>query len=224
MTDYTNVPIAAAGDWIDDTYLNTYLGDNFRAVFGTLTGAGQLLASSAINRLAKVAVTGNNGYILTEDTSQATKMKFAAPPEGMTTGGTALQYLRKNAANSAKEWASIGTVVFYGTNKTNASWDGDSHGTGTTNLTLASFDGAAPSGIKGIILSVSAQWAAAGGGNLVNIRPQGSVTGNGIVVRAHDTLFNDAFGIIGVNASGQFEVIISGASANVYIDVWGYIL
>ena len=104
---YTNVPIAAAGDWIDDSYLNTYLGDNFRAIFSSLTGAGQLLASTSSSILAKVPVTGNAGYVLTEDPALATKMKFAASVEGLPAGGTALQYLRKNAANSAKEWATL---------------------------------------------------------------------------------------------------------------------
>lgn len=104
---YTNVPIAAAGDWIDDAYINTYLGDNLRAIFSSLTGAGQLLASTAISSLSKVPVTGNNGYLLTEDTTQATKMKFAAPPIGLPAGGTALQYSRKNAANNGYEWATL---------------------------------------------------------------------------------------------------------------------
>lgn len=84
MTDYTNVPIAASGDWIDDAYLNTYLGDNFRAVFGPLTAVGQLLVSLTANRLSKVAVTGNAGYVLTEDPAQPEKMKFAAPSAGLT--------------------------------------------------------------------------------------------------------------------------------------------
>jgi hypothetical protein len=111
MTDYTNVPIAAAGDWIDDAYLNTYLGDNFRAVFGALTAAGQLLVSTAANRLTKVAVTGNNGYLLTEDTSEPGKMKFAAPPSTFPAGGSAYQGVRQNSGASAKEWAAMPSVI-----------------------------------------------------------------------------------------------------------------
>ena len=109
MTTYTNVPIAAAGDWIDDAYINTYLGDNLRALWGAFTGAGQLLASTGVNSLNKVAVTGNNGYLLTEDTSLPEKMKFAAPPISLPAGGSDGQVLSKVAGVAA--WATFAQYI-----------------------------------------------------------------------------------------------------------------
>ncbi|HLA87360.1 MAG TPA: hypothetical protein VJL10_05035 [Anaerolineales bacterium] len=93
---YNVVPTMATADWITPGWVNTYIGGNFAAGWvGTTAGDMDYYASSVEKaRLAKPASIGllqNN----------------AGGVPSWLTGGSAFQVLRKNAANTALEWASI---------------------------------------------------------------------------------------------------------------------
>lgn len=63
MTNMTQVPVASPGDWIDAAYINTYLRDNFKAVW-PYTTAGDIAIAASSASLARLA-KGADGQVLT---------------------------------------------------------------------------------------------------------------------------------------------------------------
>ena len=108
--------------------------------------------------------------------------------------------------------------------QTNGAWNGDSKSTGTYTIAANTFNANLPNAARALLVSLSARWTTANNGNSCNIRKPGEGS-NGILVRGLvANFFVDNMGIVPLDGSGQFEVVVSTASAEVYIDVWGYIL
>ena len=106
---------------------------------------------------------------------------------------------------------------------TNGSWDGDTKTTGTYTIAANTFNANLPNAARALLVSLSARWTTANNGNSCNIRKPGEGN-NGVLVRGLvANFFVDNMGIVPLDGSGQFEVVVSTASAEVYIDVWGYI-
>lgn len=95
-----------------------------------------------------------------------------------------------------------------------AVWSGISKNTGTYDFdTQASANGTVPTGAKAVFLAISAQWTAANGGYYILARKKGS-SDYGLVARSQNGNTNsDAYGIVELDASGDFSVIIGGANA-----------
>jgi hypothetical protein len=191
MTDNSNVPIVATGDFIDAAFINQYWGDNMAARW-PYTAKGDIAVAIGANTLIALPVGANN-KLLVADSTQSSGMKWDYNFVPLTT--------KKNSTN----------------------WNGSSKTIGTYTVALTEFDAAYTSGfgIRAVLISLAASWAAASAGSLVNIHPPSS-TGNGLLVRSLVAgFFIDNSGIVPTSA-GNIEIIVAGASATVYVDMWGY--
>ncbi len=74
---YTPVPAVAAGDWIDEVFINTYWVDNMAAGLpDAFTAKGQLPIGLGVDSMGILAV-GANGTVLTADSAEATGIKWS---------------------------------------------------------------------------------------------------------------------------------------------------
>lgn len=77
---YTPVPSVAAGDWIDEIFINTYWRDNMAAgVPDVFSAKGQLAVGTGVDTMGVLGVGANN-TILVADSAQATGLKWAEVP------------------------------------------------------------------------------------------------------------------------------------------------
>lgn len=192
---YTPVPAVAADDWIDEIFINTYWVDNMAAMVPDVFSAkGQLAVGLGVDTMGVLNV-GSNGKVLMADSTQTLGMKWELP------------------------------IVLFEEKVTNTSWDGDNKPVATTVIAANTFNASLPNSARALLLSVSARWAAASNANFVNIRCDNLNGGNGVVVRAQvANVFQDNFGIVTLDSSGEFAIQVGGAAADVIIDVWGYLL
>lgn len=73
---YTPVPTVAAGDWIDEIFINTYWRDNMAASIPDVFSAkGQLAVASDVNAMGVLNV-GLNGSVLVADSAQSLGVKW----------------------------------------------------------------------------------------------------------------------------------------------------
>lgn len=73
---YTPVPVVAAGDWIDEVFINTYWVDNMAAgVPDVFTAKGQLAVGTGVDSMGVLSV-GTNGYALVADSAEALGVKW----------------------------------------------------------------------------------------------------------------------------------------------------
>ena len=190
---YTPVPLVVAGDWIDEVFINTYWSNNMAAgVPDIFTAKGDLAVATAANAASALAV-GINNQVLMPDSSLANGVKWDYNFVPLTA--------KKNSAN----------------------WNGSSKAIGTYAVPLTEFHAAYTSGfgIRAVLIALSASWAAASGGSVCNVRPP-SASGNGVLVRSLVAgLFIDNNGIVPAS-SGNIEIVVTGAAATVYVDLWGY--
>lgn len=136
--------------------------------------------------------------------------------------GSEGQVLR--VSSGVPTWVTLGsqTYPFQDGNRTNTSWDGDSKSVDTYVINAHSFNADIPTNATGIFVSVSAKWTTLNAANELDIRTNG-VSGNGVHVRSLvANYFMDNSGYVPLNASGEFQVVINNASAEVYLDIWGY--
>lgn len=63
MTDHTEVPVVATGDWIDAAFINQYWRDNFRAIFQGYQAAGSLAYALDANTIAELVKPAVDGYL-----------------------------------------------------------------------------------------------------------------------------------------------------------------
>jgi microcystin-dependent protein len=54
MTDHTDVPIVATGDWIDAAFINQYWGDNFRSIFQGFANAGSIAYAIDVDTIGEL--------------------------------------------------------------------------------------------------------------------------------------------------------------------------
>ena len=74
---------------------------------------------------------------------------------------------------------------------------------------------------QGGVRALSAQGAAAGGGNNARIRPTGGAGAPAIIRSRVAAQLNDCSGWVAVDSNGQFECVITGATAsNVALEIW----
>lgn len=192
---YNPLPTVTTGDLWTASNHNTYIRDNFAAGVPAIMAAKGDLAVASAPQSASRLAVGQNNQVL---------LAAAAEALGMVWGRN---------------------IVLFQTHRLNTSWDGDSKSIGTSTIAVNSFHTDIPNTAKAIFVSLSARWAAASDGAIVNLRAAGG-TGNGILARALlANFFMDNAGVLPLNDSGQFDVVIAGAGPNaVYIDIWGYIL
>jgi hypothetical protein len=107
---------------------------------------------------------------------------------------------------------------------TNTGYDGDAKSIGTYTMTANAFNTGIPTAAVALLVTVSVKWAVAGDGNYCNIVNPASGQ-NCLVLRSHvANIAQDAMGIVPVDGTGQFSVIIGGANASsIIINIWGYI-
>lgn len=73
---YTPVPSVAAGDWIDEIFINTYWRDNMAAsVPDVFSAKGQLAVGTGVDTMGVLSVGANN-TILVADSTQVTGLKW----------------------------------------------------------------------------------------------------------------------------------------------------
>lgn len=191
---FTPVPAVIAGDWIDEVFINTYWVDNMAAGVPDVFTAKGQLAVASGVDALGVLSVGANNKVLLADSAQSLGVKW--------------------------DW----NVVLVTSRLTNTGWDGDNKSTGTTIFTANAFNASLPNTARALFMSVSAKWAAASDANFINVKCNGG-SGNGIVVRSQvANSFQDNAGLITLDASGQFQITVGGAAADVFLDVWGYIL
>ena len=202
----------------------------------TAAAAAQNTANQAVSAAATAQNTANQA-VSAAATAQNTA-NAAIPKSVVTTNGdlirgsgpAAVTRIPPGTANHVlmmssgiPDWGR--NLVLFTGKRTNTNWDGDSKSINTYTIAANSFHADLPNTAKALILSLSAQWTSGtpDGGKVVNIRPAGS-DGNCLLVRGHSSNYQDAMGIVPLNANGQFDVVVIGGTANVAIDCWGYIL
>jgi hypothetical protein len=73
---YTPVPAVAAGDWIDEVFINTYWVDNFAAgIPDQFSAKGQLAVGLGVDSMG-ILNAGTNGYALVADDAQTLGLKW----------------------------------------------------------------------------------------------------------------------------------------------------
>lgn len=135
MTNMTQVPVASPGDWIDAAYINTYLRDNFKAVW-PYTTAGDIAIAASSASLARLAKGADGQYL---------KMVSGAPAWS---AGTTLQdvypvgsvYINTSATSPATlfgfgTWSAIQGRMLIGADGTYTA--GSTGGAATVSLTAA---------------------------------------------------------------------------------------
>ncbi len=192
---YTPVPSVAVNDWIDEIFINTYWVNNMAAMAPDVFSAkGQMSIGTGVDAMGVLSV-GSNNKVLMADATQSVGVKW--------------------------DW----NVVVFGGNVSNSAWEGDNKSIGTTTIAANNFNVSLPNTARALFVTLSARWTTASDGNFVNIRPGGASSGNGVLVRSQvANVFQDNAGVVPLNASGEFAIKVSGAAADVYIDIWGYIL
>lgn len=96
---YTPVPSVAAGDWIDEIFINTYWKDNFAAgVPDVFSAKGQLAVGLGVDQLG-VLNPGTDGTFLVADSSQSLGMIWRA-------------LIAKRQGGHASNWDSHGTTNY----------------------------------------------------------------------------------------------------------------
>lgn len=126
MTGYTPVPAVAAGDWIDEIFINTYWADNMAAGLPDLFSAkGQLAVGLGVDDMGILNV-GSDNQVLVADSAQtlgvdwkdvADLINFAAIAARV--GGSATVWATAGSSNytPTTSFAQIGSgnVSFIGT-------------------------------------------------------------------------------------------------------------
>lgn len=121
--------------------------------------------------------------------------------------------------------AAIEQAVFFTTPKGNVSYAGGAKNTGTYTIAANTFHVDLPNAARAIYVTLTASWAAASSGSYVNVVP-GGFSNNCLIVRSQVAGFvQDNTGVVPLNSSGEFSIIVGGANAAALtIEVWGYIL
>ncbi len=101
MTGYTPVPAVAAGDWIDEIFINTYWVDNMSAGLpDQFSAVGQLAIGAGVDSMGILNV-GANGQMLMADSAEALGIKWS----------TGLS-VTKRQGGSASDWSVGGTTNY----------------------------------------------------------------------------------------------------------------
>lgn len=108
----------------------------------------------------------------------------------------------------------------------NAAYNGDAIAVGTYTVNIADWITTYPNpapGWKAAVVKISARWPAAGDSSTIDVRNSAGnvyVTCRSLVAN----YFIDGFGIVPLDSSGNFKIVVAGANTNaVYIDVMGLI-
>jgi len=119
--------------------------------------------------------------------------------------------------------SAAGLVVPFMEATTNSRFNGDAVAVGTSLLNAAS-DFGVPASAIGILVRMTATWAASNTGTLAWLKP-GGATQAPLLVRANgDNMPVDCYGTMGLNAEGDFEVGVYNANTtSMHIQVWGFI-
>ncbi|MCC7513015.1 MAG: hypothetical protein IT296_10240 [Anaerolineae bacterium] len=191
---YTPLPLVAAGDWIDEVFINTYWRDNMAAgVPDVFSAKGQLAVGTGVDTM-EVLNAGANNKVLMADSAQATGLKWDF------------------------------NLVLFTSPRKNSSWDGDNIAVSITTMTANTFNTELPNSARALLLTLTAKWTAVSDSNYCNIYPGGSGGNCVLVRSRVANIFMDVMGLVPLNASGEMAIRVAGAAADVDINVWGYIL
>lgn len=103
---FTPVPSVAAGDWIDEIFLNTYLRDNFAAgVPDVFSAKGQLAVGTGVDTMG-VLNPGADGLALFTDSSQSTGLIWKL-----------IKLISNRQGGSASDWDASGTTNYTPSNE-----------------------------------------------------------------------------------------------------------
>lgn len=101
MTGYTPVPSVAAGDWIDEIFINTYWVDNMAAGLPDLFSAkGQMAVGLGVDDMGILDV-GADEAVLHADSSQALGVAWRE-----------IVLISQRQGNSATNWNTQGTINY----------------------------------------------------------------------------------------------------------------
>lgn len=64
MTDFSDVPLIATGDWIDAAFINQYWGDNFRAIMQGYANAGSMAYAIDADTIGELAKPAEDAYLM----------------------------------------------------------------------------------------------------------------------------------------------------------------
>ena len=80
-----------------------------------------------------------------------------------------------------------------------------------------------PAGVKAVAVAIGGYWTSAGSGNYMVARTP-TFSDGGAVARAYAAnIFSDGFGIVAVNGSGEFQIVVGGATVQApYVSLVGY--
>lgn len=246
---YTAHPTVVTGQTWSAAQQNTYVRDNLAALW-LYTTKGDIVYALTSSTLARLAV-GGTGAILTVASGAPAWKAAGGNGSLLTLSGGVLTWLAAGVASSflytnssaAPAWSGAGAgkyirfradgvpsfdtwpnggIALSSTMMTNTGWDGDTKSVGTYNITATSFNAGIPDGVYGLLMTLSAAWASGtpDDGKYVNVVPYG-LSDNCLLVRAHDDLFQDNTGFVGL-IDGKFTVRVVGGAAIVYLNIWGY--
>jgi hypothetical protein len=191
---YNPVPLVVTGDAWTAANHNIYIRDNFAAGVPAIFTAKGDLAVGSAAQTAVALPVGSNRKFLMALDSETSGLVYDNP-------------------------------YFVSTDSMrNDGYMGDTINVGTYTIVAHDFNSLIPVTAKAINVSISAQWTSANSGYYCRmIKP--TCNGNGILVRSMvANYFNDNSGIVGLDDSGQFSIVVAGASCVVYIDIYGYFI
>lgn len=182
MTDNSNVPIVATGDFIDAAFINQYWGDNMAARW-PYTAKGDIAVAIGANTLIALPVGANN-KILMANSAESSGVKWN------------YNFIPLAVSDNSTNW--------FGGSKT--------VGVYTVALTEFDAYYTSAVGVRAVTLSISASWAAANNGYLVSARAPGSTDNGVLVRSMVSGYFNDNNGIVSVINGNIEIAVVGAAS------------
>lgn len=190
---YTPVPAVVAGDWIDETFINTYWGDNMAAgVPDIFTAKGQLAVASGADAAGALSV-GSDTKVLMADSAQSLGVKWDFP------------------------------VVIFSSLASVTGWtSATSKGTGTYTLANTDISTSVPATAKAIFVTARAQWADVSSSPSVVVERDTGNAGIVLYGQINNRIIASS-GIVPLNSGAWQVRVLTATVNVVTLYVWGYI-
>lgn len=204
-----------------------------------MAAKGDLVVGTGADTATRLPV-GTNGQVLKANSTKTEGVEWGVDPAidliaakgdllvgtgadkatRLPVGANGLSLIADSTQAGGVKWASPLVFGYW----TNTAYDGDAVAVGTYTVNVSGWG--LPIIPRGIMVTISAKWAAAADGSYVRVR-WSEPGGNHVMVRALvANYFIDAWGIIGLDPDGSGNFVIEVANANTLatiIDIVGYI-
>lgn len=109
MTDHSDVPIVATGDWIDAAWINQYIGDNVRAWRQGFAAAGDMAYAVDANTIAALNKPSVDSIMKMTSLGVPSWLAMASFPGRLHTFGS--NFSNSGATSSSTSYAAIGSGI-----------------------------------------------------------------------------------------------------------------